>query len=93
MGWNERWLEDGSYLRLKSAQIGFNLPESLIKKLSVSRCKIYFAGDNLITWTHYKGYNPDIGNVVDGSKRYYNGIDNFGYPLAKAYHVGIQLNF
>ena len=90
---SERWLEDGSYLRLRTAQIGFTLPDNLLRKLSVTRCRIYFAGDNLVTFTRYKGFNPDIGgtNGDEGKKNY--GIDNMGYPLAKVYHVGVQLNF
>ena len=91
--WSDRFLEDGSYLRLKTLQIGFTLPESIAKKMSVSKCRLYIATDNLITWTRYKGYVPDIGR---GGKRDM-GIDgNYGggfYPTSKAYHVGLQLNF
>jgi len=84
-----RCLEDGSYLRLKTAQIGFVLPERLAKKLSVSRCRLYLAGDNLVTFTSYKGPNPDIGN----GGRINTGRDEIQYPLAKSYHMGLQLNF
>jgi TonB-dependent starch-binding outer membrane protein SusC len=100
MGGSDRWLEDGSYCRLKTAQIGFTLPDNLAKKLTISRCRIYIAADNLVTWTRYKGYNPDIGNMSndpirsDGTGGKSNaGIDQQLYPLAKTYHIGLQLNF
>jgi len=85
---SDRYLEDGSYCRLKSMQIGFTLPESVAKKLSVSKCRFYIAGDNLITWTNYKGYNPDIGRGL-GER----GIDFRQYPLNQSYHIGFQMNF
>ena len=85
---SDRYLEDGSYCRLKSMQIGFTLPESVAKKLSVSKCRFYLAGDNLITWTNYKGYNPDIGRGL-GQR----GVDFRQYPLNQSYHIGFQMNF
>jgi TonB-dependent starch-binding outer membrane protein SusC len=88
-GYSDRWLEDGSYCRLKTLQIGFTLPDVLVKKLNVSRCRFYLGGDNLITWTRYKGYNPDIGN----NDRYRTGADFIVYPLNRSYHVGLQMNF
>jgi TonB-dependent starch-binding outer membrane protein SusC len=97
-GFSSRWLEDGSYLRLKTVQIGFTLPESVAKKLSVSKFRFYLAADNLVTWTRYKGYNPDIGNRVSGSgstksDKENTGIDDMIYPLARTYHAGLQVNF
>jgi TonB-linked SusC/RagA family outer membrane protein len=85
---SDRYLEDGSYCRLKSMQIGFTLPDALTKKLTVSKCRFYIGADNLITWTKYKGYNPDIGRGL-GER----GIDFRQYPLNKSYHIGLQMNF
>lgn len=85
---SDRYLEDGSYCRLKSMQIGFTLPESFAKKILVSKCRFYIAGDNLITWTNYTGYNPDIGRGL-GQR----GIDFRQYPLNQSYHIGFQMNF
>jgi TonB-dependent starch-binding outer membrane protein SusC len=84
--YTDRWLEDGSYVRLKTLQIGFTLPESFAKKLIINRCRFYIAADNIATWTKYKGYQPDNGggNI---------GIANGNYPMAKSYHAGIQLIF
>ena len=68
---SDRFLEDGSYLRLKSVQLGFTLPAYWLNKLSISKCRLYLGADNLITWTNYKGFNPDIGNSSIGNR----GID------------------
>ncbi len=85
---SDRYLESGAYFRLKTVQIGFTLPESLTKKLSVGKCRFYVAGDNLITITNYKGYNPDIGRGIGD-----RGIDFRQYPLNQSYHIGFQMNF
>ena len=86
---SDRFLEDGSYLRLKSVQIGFTLPKSLSERYSIDKCRLYLGADNIYTWTNYKGYNADIGNSSITSR----GIDFRQYPLCRSYHVGLQLNF
>ena len=85
---SDRYLESGAYCRLKTVQIGFTLPERLTKKLSVGKCRFYVAGDDLITITNYKGYNPDIGRGIGD-----RGIDFRQYPLNQSYHIGFQMNF
>ncbi|WP_159523541.1 TonB-dependent receptor [Sunxiuqinia indica] len=86
---SDRFLEDGSYLRLKSVQIGFTLPANWLNSLSISKCRLYLGADNLITWTNYKGFNPDIGN----SSMENRGIDFRQIPLSRSCHFGLQLNF
>ena len=86
---SDRFLEDGSYVRLKSVQIGFTLSQRWLDRLSVQKCRLYIGANNLITWTDYKGYNPDIGNSSISSR----GIDFRQYPLNRSYHIGLQMNF
>ena len=86
---SDRFLEDGSYLRLKTIQIGFTLPQRWTDRLSIQKCRFYVGANNLVTWTDYKGYNPDIGNSSISSR----GIDFRQYPLNKSYHIGFQMNF
>ncbi|MGE4587327.1 MAG: TonB-dependent receptor, partial [Mangrovibacterium sp.] len=86
---SNRFLEDGSYLRLKSAQIGFSLPTEWLNKLSINKCRFYLGADNLVTWTNYKGFNPDIGNSSIETR----GIDFRQIPLNQSYHFGLQLTF
>ena len=87
--YSDRFLEDGSYLRIKTIQIGYTIPNNLTKKLSIDKCRFYLAGDNLITFTKYSGYNPDVSLDALGGR----GIDYKTYPLSKTITLGLQLNF
>ena len=72
------WMRDGSFLRLKSVEFGYTLPTSLTKKISVTKCRIYFNGLNLYTWAPFKLWDPELGG---------NG---FAYPIQKVFNVGIN---
>jgi len=87
-----RFLESGSYLRLKTLQIGYKLGEAISKKLRVSSLRAYASADNLFTITDYTGYNPDIGRTGSIFDR---GVDygHVAYPLAKTISLGLQLTF
>lgn len=90
-----RFLENGSYLRLKNISIGYNIPASALGSLTkgiVSSFRIYASGQNLLTFTDYSGYDPEVGNRTPGTSLT-NGIDFAVYPQPKAYQVGIQANF
>jgi TonB-dependent starch-binding outer membrane protein SusC len=83
------YIEDGSYLRLKSMQIGYTLPVTFSKKYGVERFRIYVGGRNLITWTKYTGLDPEIG----GGDPTQFGIDYGVYPQSKMYNVGVNMSF
>ena len=90
-----RFLEDGSYLRLKNLMLGYTVPSSSLQSLTrgvVSSFRIYIAAQNLLTFTNYSGYDPEVGNRTPNSSLT-NGIDFAVYPQPKAYQVGIQVNF
>ncbi|HTN36970.1 MAG TPA: TonB-dependent receptor [Arachidicoccus sp.] len=89
---SSRFLEDGSYLRMKTLQLGYTLPEDLLSRWKVTSLRIYVSGDNLFTITKYTGYNPDIGRSGSIFDR---GVDygHVAYPLSKVYSAGIQLSF
>jgi TonB-dependent SusC/RagA subfamily outer membrane receptor len=87
--YSDRFLEDGSYLRIKTIQVGYTVPNNLTQKLAIDRCRLYVAGDNLHTFTKYTGYNPDVSGDGLGGR----GIDYKSYPLGKTITFGIQLNF
>ncbi|MDR2919460.1 MAG: TonB-dependent receptor [Tannerella sp.] len=87
--YSDRFLENSSYFRCKTIQLGYTLPVALTKKAFIERCRIYVAGDNLFTITDYSGYNPDIAGNGLGTR----GIDFRVYPLNKTYQIGLQLNF
>lgn len=85
-----RFLEDGSYLRMKTLQIGYTLKDAQVTKMMLSSLRVYISADNLFTSTKYTGYNPDIGRSGSIFDR---GVDygHVAYPLAKTLSVGIQL--
>jgi TonB-dependent starch-binding outer membrane protein SusC len=82
------YLQDGSYFRLKTLQIGYNLSGALLEKISFSKVRIYISGNNLLTLTKYEGYDPEIG----GGQSIY-GIDRGVYPQARSFMAGIDFTF
>jgi TonB-linked SusC/RagA family outer membrane protein len=90
-----RFLEDGSYLRLKNVMLGYNLPAASLQSLTrgvVKNLRIYVSAQNILTFTKYSGYDPEVGNRTPNSSLT-NGIDFAVYPQPKAYQVGIQAGF
>jgi TonB-linked SusC/RagA family outer membrane protein len=88
-----RWIENGSYLRLKNLTIGYTLPGSLLKSVSkstVKRLRMYVSSQNLVTFTGYKGYDPEIGSK-NGTLT--NGVDFGQYPTARSFQFGLQVGF
>ena len=83
------YVEDGSYLRLKSIQIGYTLPASFTQKIKVERLRVYVGGRNLITWTKYSGLDPEMG----GNDPTYFGVDGGSYPQPKMYNAGVNVSF
>ena len=80
---SSRFIEDGSYLRLKNLQIGYSLPSKWISKLGMSRLRIYLSGSNLFTLTKYTGYDPEVGG----------GVDYGNYPQSRTFMLGLNVNF
>ncbi|WP_167607711.1 SusC/RagA family TonB-linked outer membrane protein [Maribellus sediminis] len=94
--YSDRFLEDGSYLRLKDVQLGYTFTQnSFVNKLSPNaNLRVYVGAQNLLTITNYSGYNPDIaGGGRAGSGLGARGIDYSVYPLNRSYHIGLQFNF
>jgi TonB-dependent starch-binding outer membrane protein SusC len=84
-------IEDGSYLRLKNVSLGHNLPNSLLKKLSIRSAKVYVSAQNWLTFTNYKGYDPEVSRF--GTSSISQGMDYGGYPAAKTILVGLNIKF
>ena len=76
------YVEDGSFLRIKTAQIGYTLPEALAAKIGLKRCRLYYSGINLLTLTKYRGFDPEIGNGF--------GVDRGIYPQARTHSIGFS---
>ncbi|MBT9395205.1 TonB-dependent receptor [Hymenobacter sp. NST-14] len=86
---SDRWLEDGSYMRLKTATLGYNLPTAWIAPLRMQSARIYLAGQNLLTFTKYKGLDPEV-NTFSGSN-ISQGTDFLTFPQARVYQVGVNI--
>lgn len=93
---SDRFIYDGSFIRLKNLALGYSLPESIIGHLGMSFARIYVSGQNLFTITDYPGVDPEVnyattGNAVRGNSNL--GFDYGSYPNMKSYTVGIQVKF
>jgi len=86
---SDHFLEDGSFMRLRSVQLGYTLPKTLLSKAGISSLRIYVSGNNVLLWTDYSGYSPEIGseNVLAV------GIDGGIYPTARTFLVGLNAAF
>ena len=90
-----RFIEDGSYLRLKNVMLSYSVPEKSLQTLTkgvVNGFRIYVSAQNILTITNYSGFDPEVGNRTPNTSLT-NGIDYAVYPQPKAYQVGINLNF
>lgn len=84
------FVENGSYLRLQNAQLGYNLPKKICEKMKVlSSLRIYVSGQNLLTFTKYSGIDPEIGS----NNPLNMGYDNTRYPTSRVITMGINANF
>lgn len=88
--YSSRVLEDGSYLRLKTVQLGYTLPNSLIKKVKVNSLRFYASAQNLLTWTNYTGFDPEVSSYNSALTP---GFDYSVYPRAKTMTIGLNLIF
>jgi hypothetical protein len=82
------YIEDGSFLKLKNLQLGYNIPTTLLGKVGIGSARIYLQGVNLFTITKYSGLDPELGGYDTVF-----GVDAGNYPLVKQYLVGINVSF
>ncbi|MBR1803922.1 MAG: TonB-dependent receptor, partial [Muribaculaceae bacterium] len=78
-----RFVEKGDYLRLKNVQLGYTLPNHIAHKMGMSKWRIYVSGSNLLTFTKYKGYDPEVAA----------GVDYGNYPQARTFMFGTNISF
>ncbi len=82
------WIEDGSYLRLKQATVGYSFSKDFLEKIGLNKLRLYVSAQNPLTITGYTGYDPEIGGNT--ARR---GVDTNQYPRSAFYLVGLDLNF
>jgi TonB-linked SusC/RagA family outer membrane protein len=88
---SDRYLEDGSYVRIKVITVSYNLPSRWMKTLKISDARVYLTGENLFTFTNYSGFDPEVSRFAFDNTRI--GYDYGGYPSARTYLAGIVVNF
>ena len=86
-----RFVEDGSYLRLKTITLSYDFQPKWLKKISLSKLQAYVTGQNLLTFTNYKGYDPEVNAY--GSDAVAQGVDYGTYPQSKAVIFGLNVEF
>jgi hypothetical protein len=86
---SDRYVEDGSYMRLKTIQLGYTFSQKLMERAHIQKIRIYLAAQNLLTFTKYTGYDPEIGQT--GSLEI--GIDRGTYPQARVFSIGGNFTF
>jgi TonB-linked SusC/RagA family outer membrane protein len=89
--YDSRYIEDGSYVRLKNLTLGYRFPNSLAEKVKLSGGRIYFSAQNLITITNYTGYDPEVSRFRQSNTS--PGVDAGSYPTSRAYTLGFNLSF
>ncbi len=88
---SDRYLEDGSYLRIKNVQLGYTFSNRLIKKMKLEKLRVYLNAQNLYTFTKYSGLDPEVG--INYGSPLDIGVDRGRYPQARMYSVGLNLVF
>lgn len=89
MAQTDRWLESGSYVRVRNAELSYTLPKSLLNRIAFTGARVYVSGQNLVTFTRYKGLDPD----VQGTGIISRGLDAGNWPASRVISIGIQADF
>ncbi len=84
---SDRWIEDGSFLRLRNIELAYNFPMNNVSWLE--NAQLYFSGQNLLTITQYSWWDPEVNSRGANTR----GIDHFTYPMARSFTVGFRLGF
>jgi hypothetical protein len=88
---SDRFIEDGSYLRIQNISFGYNLPKNLISKAKLTNAKFYISVQNMYTFTKYKGYDPELGSFNNSVTNM--NIDYGHYPNPRTFTVGGNFEF
>jgi hypothetical protein len=88
------YVKDGSYLRFQDIRLTYNIPERFLKKCYLSNASVFVSSHNLLTFTKYNGFDPEVGkNSGEESNNLYAGIDHGNYPQARSFLAGFKVTF
>jgi hypothetical protein len=90
---SSRWVQDGSFFRIKNVTLGYNLPAELAKRGYMQTVRVYVTAQNLATFTKYTGYDPEVNSYGIGAANYLLGHDFYTPPLAKTFLLGVNIGF
>ncbi|WP_109832020.1 SusC/RagA family TonB-linked outer membrane protein [Reichenbachiella versicolor] len=93
---SDYWIEDGSYIRLRTISLGYTLPKRWVESIKLTRIRVYASGQNVLTLTEYSGFDPEVAgydSTAGRSSFASRGIDKGTYPLSAVYRGGIQIQF
>jgi TonB-linked SusC/RagA family outer membrane protein len=90
---SSRYLEDGSYLRLRNATFGYQLPQTWLNSLKIRSARIFVSGDNLVTFTKFTGVDPEVDLSPDPSVPGNKGLSSFKYPISRKILFGVNVGF
>lgn len=90
---SDRYVEDGSFLRIKNITLGYTFPKTLLNKAKIENLRVYVNIQNLYTFTKYTGYDPEVGASTQDSTGLTYGLDNGRYPSPAMYSFGLNITF
>lgn len=90
---SDRYVEDGSFLRIKNITLGYTFPKALLNKAKIENLRVYVNIQNLYTFTNYTGYDPEVGASTQDSSGLTYGLDNGRYPSPAMYSFGLNITF
>ena len=94
---SDRYVEDGSYLKLKNVQLGYTLPSNVYQSSFLTKVRFYVSGQNLLTFTNYSGYDPEFGDLIVDSNQDNSslgiGVDLGTYPMPRFVYFGLNVTF
>ena len=93
VGESSRYITDGSYIRLRTITLGYNLPASVLSKANLTKLRVYVSGQNLLTFTDYEGWDPEVNSDTYAGNNVNQGIDFYSAPQAKTITFGINIGF
>ncbi|MBD0402804.1 TonB-dependent receptor [Flammeovirga sp. EKP202] len=88
---SDRYIEDGSYLRIQNLSVGYSLPSHILNKIHLTKLRVYMNFQNLYTFTNYSGFDPDVGNY--NQSLILKNVDNGKYPSPRIYTLGLNVHF
>lgn len=88
---SDRFVSNGNYMRLRNLTLGYTLPKTVTSKVGMSNLRVYIAADNLLTFTKYKGMDPEIGEFNNNPLNF--GVDLGAYPQPRVGRIGLSVNF